>query len=54
VLTLLLVMFMTSEIWRYVGTLAGPRLLILIGGPVLTAFALIGVGLDANYDRDKR
>jgi hypothetical protein len=54
VLTLLLVMFMTSEIWRYVGTLASPRLLILIGGPVLTAFALIGVGLDANYDRDKR
>jgi hypothetical protein len=45
VLTLLLVMFMTGEAWRYAGTLAGPRLLVLIGGPVLTAFVLIGVGL---------
>jgi hypothetical protein len=45
VLTLLLVMFMTGEAWRYVGTLAGPRLLVLIGGPILTAFVLIGVGL---------
>jgi hypothetical protein len=45
VLTLLLVMFMTGEAWRYVGTLAGPRLLVVIGGPVLAAFVLIGVGL---------
>jgi hypothetical protein len=45
VLTLLLVMFMTGEAWRYAGTLAGPRLLVLIGGPALTAFVLIGVGL---------
>jgi hypothetical protein len=45
VLTLLLVMFMTGEVWRYVGTLAGPRLLVVIGGPVLAAFVLIGVGL---------
>jgi hypothetical protein len=45
VLTLLLVMFMTGEAWRYVGTLAGPRLLVVIGGPVLSAFVLIGVGL---------
>ena len=45
VLTLLLVMFMTGEAWRYVGTLAGPRLLVVIGGPLLTAFILIGVGL---------
>jgi hypothetical protein len=45
VLTLLLVMFMTGEVWRYVGTLAGPRLLVVIAGPVLTAFALIAVGL---------
>jgi hypothetical protein len=45
VLTLLLVMFMTGEAWRYVGALTGPRLLVLIAGPVLAAFALIGVGL---------
>jgi hypothetical protein len=45
VLTLLLVMFMTGEAWRYVGTLAGPRLLLVIGGPLLAAFVLIGVGL---------
>jgi hypothetical protein len=45
VLTLLLVMFMTGEAWRYVGTLAGPRLLVVIGGPLLAAFVLIGVGL---------
>jgi hypothetical protein len=45
VLTLLLVMFMTGEAWRYVGALTGPRLLVLISGPVLAAFALIGVGL---------
>jgi hypothetical protein len=45
VLTLLLVMFMTGEAWRYVGTRAGPRLVVLIAGPVLAAFALIGVGL---------
>jgi hypothetical protein len=45
VLTLLLVMFMTGEAWRYIGALTGPRLLVLIAGPVLAAFALIGVGL---------
>jgi hypothetical protein len=45
VLTLLLVMFMTGEAWRYVGALTGPWLLVLIAGPVLAAFALIGVGL---------
>jgi hypothetical protein len=45
VLTLLLVMFMTGEAWRYVGALTGPRLLVLIAGPILAAFALIGVGL---------
>lgn len=45
VLTLLLVMFMTGEAWRYVGALTGPRLVVLIAGPVLAAFALIGVGL---------
>jgi hypothetical protein len=45
VLTLLLVMFMTGEVWRYVGTLAGPRLLVVIAGPVLSAFTLIAVGL---------
>ena len=45
VLTLLLVMFMTGEAWRYIGALTGPRLLVLISGPVLAAFALIGVGL---------
>ena len=45
VLTLLLVMFMTGEAWRYVGALTGPRLLVLIAGPVLAAFAVIGVGL---------
>ena len=44
-LTLLLVMFMTGEAWRYVGALTGPRLLVLIAGPVLAAFALFGVGL---------
>jgi hypothetical protein len=36
---------MTGEAWRYVGALTGPRLLVLIAGPVLAAFALIGVGL---------
>ena len=45
VLTLLLVMFMTGEAWRYIGALTGPRLIVLIAGPVLAAFALIGVGL---------
>ena len=45
VLTLLLVMFMTGEAWRYIGALTGPRLLVLIAGPVLAAFTLIGVGL---------
>jgi hypothetical protein len=45
VLTLLLVMFMTGEAWRYVGALTGPRLVVLIAGPVLAALALIGVGL---------
>jgi hypothetical protein len=45
VLTLLLVMFMTGEAWRYIGALTGPRLLVLIAGPVLATFALIGVGL---------
>jgi hypothetical protein len=45
VLTLLLVMFMTGEVWRYAGTRAGPRLLLMIAGPVLAAFVLIGVGL---------
>jgi hypothetical protein len=45
VLTLLLVMFMTGEVWRYVGTLAGPRLLVVVAGPVLSAFILIAVGL---------
>jgi hypothetical protein len=45
VLTLLLVMFMTGEVWRYVGTLAGPRLLVVIAGPALAAFTLIAVGL---------
>jgi hypothetical protein len=45
VLTLLLVMFMTGEVWRYVGTLAGPRLLVVIAGPALSAFTLIAVGL---------
>jgi hypothetical protein len=45
VLTLLLVMFMTGEVWRYVGTLAGPRLMVVIAGPALTAFTLIAVGL---------
>jgi hypothetical protein len=45
VLTLLLVMFMTGEVWRYVGTLAGPRLLVVIAGPALSAFSLITVGL---------
>jgi hypothetical protein len=45
VLTLLLVMFMTGEVWRYAGTRAGPRLVLMIAGPVLTALALIGVGL---------
>jgi hypothetical protein len=45
VLTLLLVMFMTGEVWRYAGTRAGPRLVLMIAGPVLTAFALIAVGL---------
>ena len=45
VLTLLLVMFMTGEAWRYIGALTGPRLVVLIAGPVLAAFALIGVGL---------
>ena len=39
VLTLLLVMFMTGEAWRYVGTLAGPRLLVVIAGLVLSASA---------------
>jgi hypothetical protein len=43
--TLLLVMFMTGEAWRYIGALTGPRLLVLITGPILAAFALIGVGL---------
>jgi hypothetical protein len=33
VLTLLLVMFMTGEAWRYIGALTGPRLLVLITGP---------------------
>ena len=41
----LLVMFMTGEVWRYVGTLAGPRLVVVIAGPVLSAFTLIAVGL---------
>jgi hypothetical protein len=45
VLTLLLVMFMTGEAWRYIGALTGPRLIVLIAGPLLAAFALIGVGL---------
>jgi hypothetical protein len=45
VLTLLLVMFMTGEAWRYVGTLTGPRLLVVIAGPALSAFILIAVGL---------
>jgi hypothetical protein len=45
VLTLLLVMFMTGEAWRYIGALTGPRLLVLITGPILAAFTLIGVGL---------
>ena len=45
VLTLLLVMFMTGEAWRYIGALTGPRLIVLLAGPVLAAFALIGVGL---------
>jgi hypothetical protein len=45
VLTLLLVMFMTGEAWRYIGALTGPRLVVLIAGPVLAAFALTGVGL---------
>jgi hypothetical protein len=45
VLTLLLVMFMTGEAWRYIGALTGPRLVVLIAGPVVAAFALIGVGL---------
>jgi hypothetical protein len=42
--TLLLVMFMAGEAWRYVGALTGPRLVVLISGPFLAAFALIGVG----------
>jgi hypothetical protein len=45
VLTLLLVMFMTGEVWRYAGTRTGPRLLLMIAGPVLAAFVLIWVGL---------
>jgi hypothetical protein len=45
VLTLLLVMFMTGEAWRYVGALSRPRLVVLIAGPFLAAFGLIGVGL---------
>jgi hypothetical protein len=45
VLTLLLVMFMTGEVWRYAGTRAGPRLVLMIAGPVMTALALIAVGL---------
>ena len=53
VLTLLLVMFMTGEAWRYVGALTGPRLLVLIAGPVLAAFALIGVGLGRQLARPK-
>jgi hypothetical protein len=52
VLTLLLVMFMTGEAWRYVGALTGPRLLVLIAGPVLAAFALIGVGLGRQLRSD--
>jgi hypothetical protein len=54
VLTLLLVMFMTGDAWRYVGALTGPRLLILISGPVLAAFALIGVGLGRQLRPAKR
>lgn len=45
VLTLFLVMFMTGEVWRYVGGLAGPRLVVLIAGPILAAVALAWVGL---------
>jgi hypothetical protein len=36
---------MTGEAWRYIGALTGPRLVVLIAGPVLAFFALIGVGL---------
>ena len=54
VLTLLLVMFMTGEAWRYIGALTGPRLVVLIAGPVLAAFALIGVGLAASSAQPKR
>src|SRR4029450_6219282 len=45
VLTLLLVMFMTGEAWRYVGALTGPRLLVLIAGAVLAAVAPVGGGV---------
>jgi hypothetical protein len=53
VLTLLLVMFMTGEVWRYVGTLAGPRLLVVVAGPVLSAFILIAVGLGRQLRPDE-
>jgi hypothetical protein len=53
VLTLLLVMFMTGEAWRYVGTLAGPRLVVVIGGPLLAAFVLIAVGLGRQLRPDE-
>lgn len=42
---LLLILFLTSEVWRYAGRLAGVRLAFVIAGALGLAGILIGVGL---------
>jgi len=50
-LGLLLILFVTSETWRYVGRLASVRLLLAVLATVVAALLVIGLGLRRTLGR---
>lgn len=44
-LGLLLVLFLTSETWRYIGRLSVPRFVLLVAITVIVALLVVGLGL---------
>jgi len=50
-LGLLLVLFVTSETWRYVGQLTAPRLIFFVLTTFTAAMLVVGMGLRRTLDR---
>lgn len=44
-LGLLLILFLTSETWRYVGRLTAPRLVLFVLATLAAALLIVGIGL---------